>query len=198
MLASRPSRLENWLCHSARSQQASSATAVTGTWNQVPGQHGACWKLDRHRRLPDQLSSSNRGPWNLTLTCGNHSEGDLVSTVKGCSRFQSRGCRCTKGKGKVNRSFARTILRLTNSFFRFVHQLVGLKVQLSCCNHLDGIWNRFQIRLSWLQSCRRNGRNQEKTKLVQRTLLVLFLLFRSCSDATCNCNLAGRIPSRGC
>jgi len=28
---------------------------------------------------------------------------DLVSTVNSCSSLQSRGCRCTKGKGKVNR-----------------------------------------------------------------------------------------------
>ena len=42
---------------------------------------------------------------------------DLVSTVNSCSSLQSRGCRCTKGKGKVNRC----------SGFLFLHSY-------TCCN----------------------------------------------------------------
>ena len=45
---------------------------------------------------------------------------DLVSTVNSCSSLQSRGCRCTKGKGKVNRCVVHRLLSRWAAVLSFV------------------------------------------------------------------------------
>ena len=52
-----------------------------------------------HASLPCNLVNWNN-PWKNQIVTPPR---DLVSTVNSCSSLQSRGCRCTKGKGKVNR-----------------------------------------------------------------------------------------------